>query len=112
MEHKHNENKNIVQDNCCSTNETMNTAKAPVHSDDDGHNHDAEDKDDFMTVAVIRKKLKSILDDLKPEEPKDMNDVNYSDDIDSLMKELEEKDNFEISFEDEDDLLSNVNDLL
>ena len=47
MEHKHNEIKNIVQDDCCSTDEKNNAAKVvPVHSKDDGHNHDAEDKDE------------------------------------------------------------------
>ena len=46
MEHKHNENKNIVQDDCCSTDEKNNAVKVPVHSEDDGHNHDAEDKDE------------------------------------------------------------------
>lgn len=47
MEHKHNEKKNIVQDDCCSTDEKNNAAKVvPVHSEDDGHNHDEEDKDE------------------------------------------------------------------
>ena len=47
MEHKHNEDKSIVPDDCCSMDEKNNAAKVvPVHSEDDGHNHDAEDKDE------------------------------------------------------------------
>ena len=47
MDHKHNENKNIIQDDCCSTDEKNNAAKVvPVHSGDDGHNHDSEEKDE------------------------------------------------------------------
>jgi len=48
MEHKHNETKNKVQDDgCCSTDEKSNAAKAvPVHTADDGHNHDAKDEDE------------------------------------------------------------------
>lgn len=48
MEHKHNETKNKVQnDGCCSTDEKSNAAKAvPVHTADDGHNHEAKDEDE------------------------------------------------------------------
>ncbi len=45
MEQKHNENK--VQDGCCSTDEKSNPATAvPVHTADDGHNHEAKDEDE------------------------------------------------------------------
>jgi len=47
MEHTHNENKNTAEAACCSTDEKNNVAKvASVHSDDDGHDHGGEAKDE------------------------------------------------------------------
>lgn len=47
MEHTHDENKNTAEAACCSTDEKSNVAKvASVHSDDDGHDHGGEAKDE------------------------------------------------------------------
>lgn len=46
MEHNHEEIKNISKDDWCSTDEKMNAAKVPVHSADNGHDHDADEDDE------------------------------------------------------------------
>lgn len=43
MKHKHEEIENKINDNCCSTEDDVKVE--PIHSDDDGHNHGAENND-------------------------------------------------------------------
>lgn len=47
MVHKHDETKIAAQESCCGLDEKLNEAKvALLHSGDDGHNHENEDKDE------------------------------------------------------------------